>query len=235
VSYEIYMAIHLSTGKPYVGLTKKGVLVRWKEHVSDSGPKNKKTKQLVHKFLAKYGVSEFELLTLASFSDLGLARVSEQLFISWYGTLAPGGLNLTAGGEGVFGYRFSEEQRKAQSLRAKQKGWHPPRPTKEQLEERSAKMRGKPGPNKIYVRTEVHLAALRERGKSWKPGTIQIAAVVAANRRRKGEKRKPYPPDHGLHVSRALKGKKHAPEVVAKRAAGIKRAWDRRRGIKPMS
>ena len=106
---QAYLIQNKLNGKGYIGITTRSVGRRWYEHrfVPNSCGK------LLAKAIQKYGEDSFEIKVLASAVEGidGLKELEKQL-IAQHNTIAPSGYNLTMGGDGLFGYKHSEEQKK---------------------------------------------------------------------------------------------------------------------------
>ena len=106
---QAYLIQNILNGKGYIGITTRSVGRRWYEHrfVPNSCGK------LLSKAIQKYGEKSFEITVLASAIDNveNLKEIEKQLIIQ-HNTIVPSGYNLTMGGDGVFGYKQSDEQKK---------------------------------------------------------------------------------------------------------------------------
>ncbi len=113
----IYKVTNLINNKIYIGKTVNTLEYRKKQHLSDA--KYKRHKMLLHRAIMKYGSENFvwEALDTVMFSDLLLDL--EKFYIKKYNCKHPNGYNLTDGGEGICGHKFSEESRKKMSLAQK--------------------------------------------------------------------------------------------------------------------
>lgn len=100
--FHAYVVRSKDTGAVvYCGITTRRLRERWNSH--------KKSKYALGCAIRKYGADAFSIETIAeswSFDDL---KELEKLLIEQYGTFAPGGYNLTKGGDGVLGIKFSKE------------------------------------------------------------------------------------------------------------------------------
>lgn len=114
VPFSLYIAVNKINNKLYVGITKKSVAARKSEHfvLARSGGGG-----LFHKAIRKYGEDSFEFITYLKFHDYKKLLEWERRVI---GSMLPE-YNLTAGGEGAFGYRASPETRKKLSISHKGK------------------------------------------------------------------------------------------------------------------
>ena len=104
-----YLITNQQNGKQYVGITTRNIDRRWYEHkyVSNS------CGQLLAKAIKKYGEDSFTIEHIASaIGNVDNLKSIEQDLIAQFDTKVPNGYNLTDGGDGVFGFKFSEAQRK---------------------------------------------------------------------------------------------------------------------------
>ena len=92
----------------YVGVTVEGLPHRLRAHINESSGNSQKAKD---RWIRKHGPENIRGKVLESgILDLEDLRVAEISWIAKLGTFG-GGLNMTRGGEGVWGYRFSDEVR----------------------------------------------------------------------------------------------------------------------------
>lgn len=98
-TYEIYLATCTPTDKKYVGLTRQGYQVRWLGHVY--GALSGKSDVVLARAIRKYGADAFAIEVLRSCKTFEAAQKWEIRYIAKLNTLAPNGMNLTPGGEGV--------------------------------------------------------------------------------------------------------------------------------------
>jgi group I intron endonuclease len=108
----VYVAVNLTNGKIYVGATEKGTSARRQKHLANA------KRGMSGKFytaLRKYGADEFEFVTIETCSCFFSALDSER---KWIECLRPE-YNLTSGGGGVKGLKFSEESKRKMSLAKK--------------------------------------------------------------------------------------------------------------------
>ena len=105
---QAYMITNTQNGKSYIGITTRTISRRWYEHcfVPNS------CGQLLGKAINKYGKNAFIIETLASAKTLQDLKELEKQLIDQHKTKVPHGYNLTDGGDGVFGYKFTEEAKK---------------------------------------------------------------------------------------------------------------------------
>ena len=106
---QAYLIQNRLNGKGYIGITTRSVGRRWYEHrfVQNSCGK------LLSRAIQKYGEESFEIKVLASaIADVDSLKELEKQLIIQHNTIVPSGYNLTMGGDGVFGYKQSDEQKK---------------------------------------------------------------------------------------------------------------------------
>jgi group I intron endonuclease len=108
----IYIATNTVNGKQYVGQTRYSLKIRWQLHLR--AIRDGSTSAL-HQAIRKYGVEAFEIKQLDSAETLKDLNDKEVLHISQLRTLAPGGYNLTTGGETRL---FSVEAKRKMSMAA---------------------------------------------------------------------------------------------------------------------
>lgn len=95
--FDVYM--HTSpSGKRYVGYSGDGMAQRWREHVQETGLGGDR---LICRAIRKYSADAFRSEVLAQVSTEAEAKALEIECIAAAGSLAPGGYNATAGGEGI--------------------------------------------------------------------------------------------------------------------------------------
>jgi len=100
----VYMAINLVNDKIYIGATEKGLSSRRARHFwnAKTGRPGK-----FYNAIRKYGKNKFSFVEVLKCKDFWEALREEELYIK---ALKPH-YNLTAGGGGVKGYKFSAESR----------------------------------------------------------------------------------------------------------------------------
>lgn len=114
----VYQAKNKINGMCYIGKTLFELNYRKRKHIEAS---NRNSPYYFHRALGKYDPSNFEWVILfVSNNDLELCEY-EKYFIKTIGTMLPKGYNLTKGGDGIGGYRFSEDTKRKMSLLRKGK------------------------------------------------------------------------------------------------------------------
>ena len=105
----VYRITNTENNKSYVGITTRNIERRWYEHkyVPNSCGK------LLAKAIKKYGENAFVIEHIASaIGGIDNLKELEKQLINQCGTMVPQGYNLTSGGDGVFGFKQSEAQKK---------------------------------------------------------------------------------------------------------------------------
>lgn len=107
--YVVYKHTCVENGKSYVGITKRGMETRWKQHVNHA---SRGSLYPFHCAINKYGAEAFthEILFVSETQDYAELQEMEQHFIKYFNTKRIG-YNLTDGGEGTLGFKFNEESR----------------------------------------------------------------------------------------------------------------------------
>jgi group I intron endonuclease len=115
-SCSLYKVTNLVNKKVYIGMSTQPK-TRWRQHVSRAAVGGK---QALPCAIRKYGEGAFAfdvLLTEHGENAVDLCRDAESLLIDMFDCRSPNGYNLTDGGEGVVGYKYSKEQNIQQSKR----------------------------------------------------------------------------------------------------------------------
>lgn len=100
-------AIGFPNGKLYIGITEKTAEERLTSHLKDM---RAGSKFAIHNALRKYG-RNVKLMILTQGVSFDEAKDLEIWWISWLGTMRPGGYNLTKGGDGSVGRKLSQEHK----------------------------------------------------------------------------------------------------------------------------
>lgn len=113
----IYQHINTFNNKCYIGQTSKSLDERWKEHLKEA---KRKSTCAFHRAIRKYGAEAFEHKILCEIYRETTEQLKEVLdyyecyYIKYYNSYNHG-YNMTAGGGGSLGYKFSQETRQRQS------------------------------------------------------------------------------------------------------------------------
>lgn len=103
---KVYLAA-FPNGKLYVGITTATLEIRKYEHESRA---RNGSNYAIHNAIRKYGNPKWEVLNIcSSFEE---AKELERKYIKELNSMSPNGYNLTEGGDGSKGHKFSEEQRR---------------------------------------------------------------------------------------------------------------------------
>jgi len=103
----VYKLTNKINGKEYIGITSKTLDERVNGHLCRCG--KGKIHYAIHNAIMKYGIDNFDksiLFTGTSWKEL---QDVERALIAKHNTFAPKGYNLTYGGDGMLGFKHSEE------------------------------------------------------------------------------------------------------------------------------
>jgi group I intron endonuclease len=113
----IYKVTNLVNGKVYIGKTINTLEKRKIQHISESNAN--RTKSIFHKALRKYGEDNFLWEIIDSAESENELFDKEKYYITFYHSYIKddnsNGYNMTIGGEGISGLKFSEESKKKSS------------------------------------------------------------------------------------------------------------------------
>lgn len=101
----------------YIGKTVKSVKHRFRTHVNQA---LREPKYPVHRWMSRHGTENIRVIVFHSSEDEDELLLREVDLIGKFGTAASaglGGLNVTEGGEGITGYRHTEQFKREQSRR----------------------------------------------------------------------------------------------------------------------
>ena len=101
----IYLITNNKDGKVYVGQT-----LDYKRRMSGHKHSSKNPKHYFSRAIRKYGWENFTKQILIDDVPEEDLKNLEINYISFYNSFGPGGYNLTKGGEGLSGYKYTEEQ-----------------------------------------------------------------------------------------------------------------------------
>jgi group I intron endonuclease len=101
----IYKITNLLNGKIYVGQTTQRPAKRWASH--KAGVKNPKWP--IHRAIARHGAENFDFAVIEECQDRETLDQAECRWIAELRSKKPGGYNVTDGGGGINGYKFSAE------------------------------------------------------------------------------------------------------------------------------
>ena len=123
--YSIYLIRCLVNEKLYIGFTHQSGDTRWKEHIFNASSGNNSF--ILHKAIRKYGSHNFTFEILHTSNDGEFTHdYLEEYYIREYKShyLDGHGYNMTYGGEGMFGYKHTEETKQKMKDKAfRSKNW----------------------------------------------------------------------------------------------------------------
>ena len=217
---KCYVIRNVNNDKRYIGVTIKTLAQRWARHRSDALRLN--LGLLLHRAIRKHGPEAFVITELASFETWENALIAEREFVRELESFGPMGYNMTEGGEGTCGHKFTREQRDNVSKGRKgKKGYKLSRETRERMSE--AQRTRDRSPEEIELRKKIG----SELGKSGK------GRKHSAERRRKMSLRRQV-----SVTQMSLSGETittHSSALDAERSTGVKKQHIYRccRGIRP--
>jgi group I intron endonuclease len=188
MSAIIYRVTNTLNSKIYIGKTTQLLKQRWYQHCSEA--RNGKQTHL-YRAIRKYGESVFMIETLEVVTDVSLLNERE---IHWIAELAPH-YNMTAGGEGIVGFKHSSH-------------------TREQMRQR---VLGEKNPIYGSPRSEETRRKLSE-AQTGKTHSEETRAKMRIDR-----KGRPKPEGFGAKISAAHKGRVISEEARRKMSESAKR------------
>src|SRR5437899_832975 len=105
----IYVKRNRINGKHYVGQTQRTVAKRWAQEVREA---RRGDTRPINNAIRKYGLEAFQDIMQCRVENKATLDAAEKAFISSFNSKVPNGYNLTDGGEGMVGYKHSEETRR---------------------------------------------------------------------------------------------------------------------------
>lgn len=103
----IYIVKNNITDNYYIGQTIKSLYERKLSHIRES----KRSNFYFHKALNKYGIDNFTWEILEHCDSKEELDEMEFHYIKQYNSMRPNGYNLTYGGDGVVGFKFTDESK----------------------------------------------------------------------------------------------------------------------------
>jgi group I intron endonuclease len=111
--YDIYKITNNINGKIYIGCTTKGIEYRLNGHRSSYRHKH----SFLYEDMRKFGFENFSISVLEHGDDDSIRYEREKYYIEKLNAMNPDvGYNMTIGGTGTIGYKFTEEDKKKISL-----------------------------------------------------------------------------------------------------------------------
>lgn len=136
MSWTVYQHINKTNKKRYIGITSTPITKRWKNGEGYTAcPK-------FYSAIKKYGWDGFDHIVIKDGLPEQCAKTYEKILIKLYDTIA-NGYNLTNGGDGTCGYKFSEESKRklSESHKGKGKGVPKSESHKQHISDNSGKKR----------------------------------------------------------------------------------------------
>ena len=199
MAYVVYRLTSQTSGKSYIGKSKdlKPRLGRHRSYAANGST------YALHAAIRKYGYDDFVLTIVVTCETETEAFEAERSAIQAEGTRAPGGYNMTDGGEGMSGYYPSEatRQKRSESLR----GRAPCEAT--QLAARAS--------NTGRTRSD---ESRRKQSEAMRGRTLSDEHRARIGQARTGVKRAPFSAEHREKLGAATRGRKLSPEVCAQRS-----------------
>lgn len=187
----IYLLTNKINGKRYIGFT-----IHFKRRMREHRrcETNTKNRSPIASAIRKYGWDAFQVSILAESWDTEYAQsVLESQFIREYDSLVSNGLgyNMTGGGQGTHGLKFTEARRKKMSIGIKKA--------------KALK------PNRFTPEARARMSLSR---KGVRPSPEAIANMAAANRKRTGLPGKPLSEAHKEMMRARMLGTRQSPERI---------------------
>ena len=113
---DIYIITNVINGKEYIGITRKGYLNRFQDHIKTSKKENcKRVRYILYRAMRKHGIENFKIELLEQVDTFNEAKIKEQEYISmfkcYYKDDFSWGYNMTRGGDGKGISYITENQR----------------------------------------------------------------------------------------------------------------------------
>lgn len=113
---DIYIITNMINGKEYIGITKRGYLNRFNDHIKTSKKENdKRGRHILYRAIRKHGIDNFKVELLEQVDTYCEAKIKEQeyisMFKSYYKDDFSWGYNMTRGGDGKGFSYITENQR----------------------------------------------------------------------------------------------------------------------------
>lgn len=185
-TYICYKITNISNGKIYIGQTIQSLEARWKQHLGYASWKLSTTSNIhvLHEAIKQEGVDNFSIEQIGSASSSEEINKMEKFFINLYNCHHSNGYgyNMTSGGGGTVGYKFTDADRLKMSLAHKGRSRGPmSEETKQKISE-IKKHKGH-GPSELCRRRRSEL------GKGKKHSPEARAKIVEAHQNRSPESR----------------------------------------------
>jgi group I intron endonuclease len=229
------------SGKAYIGITSKTADERWSVHQMRV---REGRSQAIQKAIRKYGAENFKVETLVIADDWQYLCDLERKAIIAFGTRAPTGYNLTAGGEGVLDRVHTEEAAKNMSAGQLLRQQRPEEREKMKL---AAKKSGDIAAEKwAAIRVDGLPKWKREkRDRTLRAGSPELRELISRNSKtaharpevaekvKAAARARAASPEWKAKMSASKKGaglgRKQSPETIARQAEARRQWWARRK------
>lgn len=218
--FRVYYISCSPTGLGYVGITGWSAERRFARHLLNARTGRAGS---LYDAIREHGPAAFTVSFLMATTSWGEACESERRLIEELGTKIPSGFNMTGGGDGNFGYEYTDEVRLRMSVSGKAK-----RLTEEHRRKiGEANRRRKHGPESIEKmaaakRGKQITEETRDRMSKAHAGRIPVAAIASNT----GKK---LTPERIERMRAGMRGKKKSEEGRANIAAAAKARTERLR------
>ena len=109
----VYLVRNRANGKGYVGKTTRDLDQRWKEHVRNALARH--DEMPVYAAIRKHGPDTFDVSVLEECASTEQLDAAERRWIAELGTFGLSGYNATRGGDGITGYRHTDDAKRRMS------------------------------------------------------------------------------------------------------------------------
>ena len=113
--FSVYIIENNITDKVYIGITSKSTEFRWKGHLKRLRKGNHRG-YCLYNAMSKYGVDNFSIRLIDISNSWEESCDKEKMYIQKYDSMK-NGYNMTLGGEGGYGYKYTDKQRKERSIK----------------------------------------------------------------------------------------------------------------------
>lgn len=203
-------------GRAYVGLTKRSLAKRWYQHKKDAASGEKSA---FYNAIRKYGAEWFSLEVICECYSLMEANRCERAMIASHNTYAHSGngFNLTIGGDGNVGVRYTAES--LAKMSASQKRLHANDPSRVRKMVDAYNSMGRP-------RSEEGTAAIVEAMRN-RPQYIRTDEVrTKLSKSLSGRKLSPDHAARSREVLASCEWRRYTPETRSKMSETHKRLWN---------
>jgi group I intron endonuclease len=167
----IYKVTNLVNGKVYIGQTVREFEIRKTQHIYDTI--SNKDNSIFHKALLKYGQDKFQWEIIDNAETEEELNKKEIYWINFYNSYIraknSNGYNMTIGGEGMSGYKHSDESKEKISKVKKGSKHHNAKLTEEDVLQIKELIKSGAKPTEISQNFKVNIATICDikSGKKW--------------------------------------------------------------------